>query len=47
MNQVIEGGFIEKWINDELEKVAKKATVEASTVAEPFTIDNLQVKVYI
>ena len=47
MNQVIEGGFIEKWINDELEKNAKKANVEASTVAEPFTIDNLQVKFYI
>ena len=43
MNQLIEGGFINKWLNDEFDKVAKKADIGASTVAEPLTIDNVQV----
>ena len=43
MNQLIEGGFINKWLNDEFDKVAKKADIGASTEAEPLTIDNIQV----
>ena len=43
MNQLIEGGFINKWLNDEFDKVAKKADIGASTEAEPLTVDNLQV----
>ena len=43
MNQLIEGGFIGKWLNDEFEKVAKKADLEAATEAEPLTISNIQV----
>ena len=46
MNQLIEGGFINKWLNDEFDKVAKKADIGASTVAEPLTIDNVQVYKY-
>ena len=43
MNQLIEGGFINKWLNDEFDNVAKKADIGASTEAEPLTVDNLQV----
>ena len=43
MNQLIEGGFIGKWLNDEFEKVAKKADLEAGTEAEPLTLSNIQV----
>ena len=43
MNQLIEGGFVDKWLNDEFDKVAKKAVVRASTEAEALTIDNVQV----
>ena len=45
MNQLIEGGFINKWLNDEFDKVAKKADIAASTEAEPLTVDNLQVNI--
>ena len=47
MNQLIEGGFIDKWLNDEFDKVAKKADIGASTEAEPLTVDNLQVNMSI
>ena len=47
MNQLIEGGFIGKWLNDEFEKVAKKADLEAETEAEPLTISNIQVQLYV
>ena len=46
MNQLIEGGFVDKWLNDEFEKVAKKADLGAATEAEPLTIRNIQVKFY-
>ena len=44
MNQLIEGGFIDKWLNNEFDKVAKKADISTSTEAEALTLDNLQVK---
>ena len=44
MSQLVEGGLIDKWLNDEFDKVGKKAYAEASTKAEALTIDNIQVK---
>ena len=44
MSQLVEGGFVDKWLNDEFDKVGKKAYVEVSTKAEALTIDNIQVK---
>ena len=43
IQNLIEGGFIDKWLNDEFDKVAKKAEVGAAKEAEPLVIDNLQV----
>ena len=43
INQLIEGGFINKWISDEFDKVAKRAHVETSINAKPLVLDNLQV----
>ena len=43
MNQLIEGGFVDKWLDDEFDKVAKKVAVGASTEAEALTTDNIQV----
>ena len=44
INQLIEGGFIDKWISDEFDKVAKKAHVGALINAKPLLFDNLQVQ---
>ena len=44
IQQLIEGGFINKWLNDEFDKVAKKADVGAAGEAEPLIIENLQVQ---
>ena len=43
INQLIEGGFINKWIGDEYDKVAKKAHIGTSINAKPLVLDNLQV----
>ena len=43
IQQLIEGGFINKWLTDEFDKVAKKADVGAAGEAKPLVIDNLQV----
>ena len=42
MNELIEGGFINKWENDEFDKIAKRACVGTSVSAKPLAIDNLQ-----
>ena len=43
INQLIEGGFIEKWLFDEFDRTAKKADIKVSSKAEPLNIDNIQV----
>ena len=45
IQQLIEGGLIDKWLNDEFDRVAKKADVGADTEAKPLSLDNLQVKI--
>ena len=47
IQQLIEGGFIDKWLRDEFDNVAKKADVGASSKAEPLVIYNLQVNIII
>ena len=44
IQQLVEGGFINKWMNDEMEKVGNKASnVGKSKEATPLTVQNLQV----
>ena len=43
INQLIEGGFIKKWLFDEFDRTAKKADIKISSKAEPLNIDNIQV----
>ena len=44
IQQLIEGGFIEKWLEDEMNKVAKKAKLGASKEAKPLIVQHLQVE---
>ena len=41
---MIQGGLIEKWINDEYIKIPSKVTVEEEKDHEAFTLMQLQVR---
>ena len=43
INQLVEGGFIRKWTNDEFDKIAKKVNAKATSDSAPLSIENLQV----
>ena len=44
MNQLVEGGLIKKWTNDEFNKIAKKADYENVLESQSLTVHHLQVK---